>query len=184
MQPFGGSPRQALYGVVDGHGEHGEQVAEFCTRAVVAALERAVAADAGAAACEAALAAAFRGGRRGARGLGRRVDLLGGTTAVVVVRLSGTLVCGNAGDSRAVVVRRAGAGFEAAPLSRDHSPDLPDERRRRRPPGPGRPWPGGPPAAENRGARRLARRARRRRRAGHVRGLEGGLDARGRRERR
>ena len=37
--------------------------------------------------------------------------------------------CGTSG-SRAVVVQRAGAGFEAAPLSRDHNPDLPDERRR------------------------------------------------------
>ena len=129
VQPFGGSPRRALYGVFDGHGEHGEQVAEFCTRAVVAALERAVAADAGAAACEAALAAAFREADA-ALAASAVESTYSGTTAVVVVRLGGTLVCGNAGDSRAVVVRRAGAGFEAAPLSRDHNPDLPDERRR------------------------------------------------------
>ena len=99
------------------------------TRAVVAALERAVAADAGAAACEAALAAAFREADA-ALAASAVESTYSGTTAVVVVRLGGTLVCGNAGDSRAVVVRRAGAGFEAAPLSRDHNPDLPDERRR------------------------------------------------------
>lgn len=129
VRPFAGSPRNALYGAFDGHGEFGGAVAEFCARHVVERLGAALAGAATVAGCRAALEAAFRAADD-ALAAGPVEATYSGTTAVVVVRLRGELVCGNAGDSRAVVVRRAGAAWEAVDLSRDHNPDLPDERRR------------------------------------------------------
>jgi len=50
-----------------------------------------------------------------------------GTTAVVVVLTPTSLVCANAGDSRAVYARD---GARAVPLSYDHKPDDEEEERR------------------------------------------------------
>jgi protein phosphatase 1L len=51
-----------------------------------------------------------------------------GTTACAVTMVGGRrIVCSNAGDSRAIVVRRDGSIVR---LSRDHKPGMPDETRR------------------------------------------------------
>jgi serine/threonine protein phosphatase PrpC len=51
-----------------------------------------------------------------------------GTTSCVVTMVGGRrIVCANAGDSRAIVVRRDGSIVR---LSRDHKPGMPDETRR------------------------------------------------------
>lgn len=51
-----------------------------------------------------------------------------GTTACAVTMVGGRrIVCANAGDSRAIVVRRDGSIVR---LSRDHKPGMPDETRR------------------------------------------------------
>jgi len=51
-----------------------------------------------------------------------------GTTACAVTMVGGRrIVCANAGDSRAIVVRRDGSIVR---LSRDHKPGIPDETRR------------------------------------------------------
>lgn len=52
----------------------------------------------------------------------------GGSTACVCALIGGSrIVCANAGDSRAVIVRRNGTGLD---LSQDHKPSLPNETKR------------------------------------------------------
>eukprot|EP01022_Parablepharisma_sp_SALTPOND_P000567 TRINITY_DN102_c1_g1_i4.p1 TRINITY_DN102_c1_g1~~TRINITY_DN102_c1_g1_i4.p1 ORF type:complete len:351 (+),score=15.55 TRINITY_DN102_c1_g1_i4:1068-2120(+) len=57
-----------------------------------------------------------------------------GSTMVFTLLLGKSIVCGNIGDSRAVIAshkqRGTGKIWIATPLSRDHKPDLPDEERR------------------------------------------------------
>lgn len=53
-----------------------------------------------------------------------------GATCVTVVLAGSFLICANVGDSRAVLARRNGASFTAVALSRDHKPDLEDEKQR------------------------------------------------------
>lgn len=54
-----------------------------------------------------------------------------GSTLVFVLLLGNLLVCGNVGDSRAVIgSQKKEGGWMAANLSRDHKPHLPDEKER------------------------------------------------------
>jgi len=53
-----------------------------------------------------------------------------GATCVMAVLRGSTLLVGNAGDSRAVLGRRANGTISATQLTSDHKPDRPDERRR------------------------------------------------------
>jgi len=70
----------------------------------------------------------------GARGLGRVDARISGTTATVVLVMSDQrMLVAHVGDSRAVLgVRRRGEGhrWRCQDLTRDHKPDLPDERAR------------------------------------------------------
>lgn len=70
----------------------------------------------------------------GARGLGRVDARVSGTTATVVLVMSDQrMLVAHVGDSRAVLgVRRRGEGhrWRCQDLTRDHKPDLPDERAR------------------------------------------------------
>jgi serine/threonine protein phosphatase PrpC len=43
---------------------------------------------------------------------------------------SDRVICANVGDSRAVIGKKSEKGWTAVPLSDDHKPDNPDERRR------------------------------------------------------
>eukprot|EP00930_Biecheleria_cincta_P042276 TRINITY_DN29085_c0_g1_i1.p1 TRINITY_DN29085_c0_g1~~TRINITY_DN29085_c0_g1_i1.p1 ORF type:complete len:711 (-),score=101.46 TRINITY_DN29085_c0_g1_i1:104-2236(-) len=70
----------------------------------------------------------------GARGLGKVDARVSGTTATVVLVMSDQrMLVAHVGDSRAVLgVRRRGEGhhWRCQDLTRDHKPDLPDERAR------------------------------------------------------
>ena len=50
-----------------------------------------------------------------------------GTAVLTVLITPQKIYCGNAGDSRAILIRR---GFEAIPLSNDHKPYSPTELKR------------------------------------------------------
>lgn len=52
---------------------------------------------------------------------------LDGTTACAVSIVGNKVICCNAGDSRAIIVKRDGT---AVPLSQDHKPDRNDETKR------------------------------------------------------
>lgn len=60
--------------------------------------------------------------------------MFSGSTMVFCMLLGKNLVCGNVGDSRAVIASYKQRGNQklwiATPLSRDHKPDLPDEEKR------------------------------------------------------
>ena len=53
-----------------------------------------------------------------------------GSTAVSVLLKENRVVCANVGDSRAILGRKTAQGWTAIPLSSDHKPDRPDERKR------------------------------------------------------
>jgi serine/threonine protein phosphatase PrpC len=53
-----------------------------------------------------------------------------GSTAVSVLLKGQLLVCANVGDSRAVIGRKTPEGWQVIPLSHDHKPDLPYEKKR------------------------------------------------------
>lgn len=53
-----------------------------------------------------------------------------GSTAVTVLVRGHSVMCANAGDSRAVIGQKTESGWIAVPLSRDHKPDDPSERPR------------------------------------------------------
>ena len=53
-----------------------------------------------------------------------------GTTCVTALIHNNTVICGNVGDSRAILGRKVGGIWSAIPLSTDHKPDLPSERAR------------------------------------------------------
>ena len=55
----------------------------------------------------------------------------GATCVMIMYDGKGKLLSFNCGDSRAVIARRIGSGkYMAIPLSNDHKPDMPEERRR------------------------------------------------------
>lgn len=128
--PFNGSYNQALVCVFDGHGINGERISDWCVEQITGRLEA------------------------------NRTELLQNTpkwmTSIVVemdrallshpqlggcARSAGTtsnvlyfrgpdLFVGCSGDSRAVLGRRRKGLVEAYDLSRDHKPDLPEEKKR------------------------------------------------------
>ena len=53
-----------------------------------------------------------------------------GTTAVVCIIRGSYLLALNVGDSRAVIAYECNDQFQVADLTRDHKPDLPEEKRR------------------------------------------------------
>lgn len=59
---------------------------------------------------------------------------MSGTTVVTVLIHNNVLWCSNCGDSRAIIGRSIGKGslieWKSIPLSDDHKPDLPREKKR------------------------------------------------------
>jgi serine/threonine protein phosphatase PrpC len=54
---------------------------------------------------------------------------MSGCTAISIFIVDNKLICANAGDSRAILVVEK-EGYHIVPLSRDHKPELDDEKRR------------------------------------------------------
>ncbi len=139
---LGGDAGVSLLGVMDGHGEFGHHVAEFVKQNITRMLEgQDIRSDPPRAILQAIkrLCSALADS-----GINVAVS---GTTAVLGLKVDEKLYVANIGDSRCVLARRAkadeyddapvsaageGAGetVEAVPLSRDHKPDVPEERAR------------------------------------------------------
>jgi len=125
---YGNDPSKAFFGVYDGHGAKGHEVSQFVATELpqfvlnqkdlaenpVEALTKAFL-D-----CNASLATTGK------------IDCTFSGTTVVVCYLTGKKIYScNAGDSRAVLGKQSSSGeWTAVPLSRDHKPDLPDEKKR------------------------------------------------------
>ncbi len=121
-----------IIGVFDGHGLFGH----FCSYTIQQLLPKLLLANPNYKQnLELALKQAFIKVDEALRGIaqqeGRFSVLLSGTTTTVVVHRDGNLYVAHVGDSRAVLCKSDADGkITAAPLTRDHSPEIDEERRR------------------------------------------------------
>ena len=111
----------AFFGVYDGH--NGQAVAKYCANNMLAALVKTAAFAAG------EWDTAFKEAYMGIDEYLQRSPELsneGGCTAISVLMADKKIICGNAGDSRAVLCRDG----KPIPLSRDHKTTLDEEVKR------------------------------------------------------
>lgn len=122
-----------LTGVFDGHGQHGDKVADLAKDSLpreVFSRARRISADDKPGALERAMSQAFEATQQDLMGQ-RHVSSYSGTTAVAAYFPDqSNIVVANCGDSRAVLGRRVGGRVQAVDLSSDHTPCRPDERKR------------------------------------------------------
>ena len=127
--PLRGHPGVHVYGVMDGHGQHGHYVSEFVMATLPAFLSREARIREETGEC---IASAVRG--LCAELAQSNINLsFSGTTCCFAVHHSDTLYTANIGDSRALLIRAPDLPAYppyAIPLSSDHKPDLPDEKAR------------------------------------------------------
>lgn len=125
--PFGKSNKQALFVVMDGHGEQGDAVSEFVMRQLVVSLEKHDDLDRDPVG---ALRDTFIRTNM-ALMLAPINYMTSGTTVTSLYMVGNTMYCANCGDSRTVLAKKAGEGaYKAVDLSRDHKPDDPEEAAR------------------------------------------------------
>lgn len=133
VYPYGNSNKmvdalkQALFLVLDGHGEQGDLISEFVMRQLVVSLEKHDDLDADPVE---ALKDTFT--RTNTALMLAPVNYMtSGTTVTSVYMRDKTMYCANCGDSRTVLAkRRPGGALAAIDLSRDHKPDDPEEKAR------------------------------------------------------
>jgi len=117
----------SLFGVMDGHGEFGHQVAEFVQKNLKQFLEAEELLK------EKPKESIINGVDNLVAALNKtRINVhFSGTTCVFGVLINNTLHVANIGDSRAVMARRNNSGqIEAIPMSKDQKPDDPEEKKR------------------------------------------------------
>jgi protein phosphatase 2C family protein 2/3 len=127
---IGTDPRAAFMAVFDGH--NGGAAAKFCSLNIVEKVTQDPAFVKNASGRR-DLAKALEGGFLATDAALRQTEHGddSGCAAVAVMALEGRLICGNAGDSRAVAYRRDREGkLHAIPLSQDHRPTLLSEVHR------------------------------------------------------
>mmetsp|Transcript_43267 Transcript_43267/g.63466 ORF Transcript_43267/g.63466 Transcript_43267/m.63466 type:complete len:489 (+) Transcript_43267:202-1668(+) len=127
--PYAESDLTGFFAVFDGHGEQGDKVSQFVVDAVQKRLEKhpKLAEDPASALKETFV------GVNAALADQPIESLYSGTTAVSVYMHDGKLWSAWAGDSRAVMAKRApggGTGLVAENLTSDHNPDTPAEKAR------------------------------------------------------
>lgn len=127
--PWSGSLERALLSVFDGHGPHGDQVAEFVMlelhNFMVRNLNRLKKGD-----IHQTLTDAFEHTDEKLRHASTESQI-SGTTGLMVLVDSGNIYVANTGDSRAVIGRRSDVTqIKAIQLTVDHKPNLPAEKAR------------------------------------------------------
>lgn len=127
VYPYNGQKNEALFIVLDGHGEHGDKVSEFVMRQIVVSLEKDSKLNEDPIN---ALKSAFV--MTNTALLVTQIQYMtSGCTCVAVYCKDNTLYVANAGDSRAVMACEGADGtYTAKDLSRDHKPDDADEMER------------------------------------------------------
>lgn len=126
---LGDDPGVALFGVMDGHGEHGHLVADFVKNNLpkYVAAQKDLRSDP-----RKYISVAVKKMCAALQDTGINMSF-SGTTAVFGVKIDDTLYVANIGDSRCVMGRvNKGSvdDIEALPLSNDHKPDVPSEKQR------------------------------------------------------
>lgn len=115
-----------VYCVLDGHGEVGHLVSRRCSDIFLHYLRS----------CNLEFKRAFLSVQAELQAATDMDVRCSGATCVMVLILNGKLVTCNCGDSRAVLGKRSSSSapsntpFVAVPLSNDHKPDRPEERKR------------------------------------------------------
>ncbi len=124
---LGGRENVALFGVFDGHGEHGHHVSEFVKRALPRhlAARKDIESDTPNAIFQATAAMV-------AELDSKKINTtFSGTTAIYCVKVGDTLFVANIGDSRcALGTAAAGGKVTAIGLSDDQKPENPEEKKR------------------------------------------------------
>lgn len=131
VERFAGRPDASLFGVFDGHGSYGHDVSKYLKEHLEDCITRSLKpADMGNPELVIdALKEGFKWVNAGIR-KGTVDSIHSGSTCVVVVIIGDVCICGNVGDSRAVLVRNSSSGWFPVPLSEDHKPSVEDERAR------------------------------------------------------
>jgi hypothetical protein len=127
VYPYRSSEDEALFMVLDGHGEQGDRISEFVMRQIVISLEKhpSLSTDPPAALLETFVKT------NTALMVTPMNYMTSGCTCVAVYMIGRTFYVANSGDSRAVMAQDAGNGkVTAKDLSRDHKPDDADEMAR------------------------------------------------------
>lgn len=127
--PYGNNRRTALFAVYDGHGQGGELVSQFALHEVQRRLEKH--ADFGTDNGK-ALTDIFLAIDEALKEEPLIEPWYSGTTACVALLTNDVLTLANAGDSRAVMARKAddGSDWTAIDLTVDQNPDVPEEMER------------------------------------------------------
>jgi serine/threonine protein phosphatase PrpC len=123
---FDSDPSQYYFGVMDGHGVNGHDVSGLMKRRLAPALSKEASLKTDP---KEALRASFLRVNQEVCKSGTDVAFSGSTCVTVFMRGT-TVYCGNAGDSRAVLASYNKGQWKAIPLSDDHKPDRPDEKKR------------------------------------------------------
>jgi protein phosphatase PTC2/3 len=129
VYPFVKKEKEAVFLVLDGHGEQGDKISEFVMRQLVVSLEKHEHLQSDPAA---ALIDCFT--RTNMALMVTPINYMtSGTTCVCCYIRDRTLFVANCGDSRAVMAVEENTGsdtLKARDLSRDHKPDDPEEQKR------------------------------------------------------
>jgi serine/threonine protein phosphatase PrpC len=126
VYPYNSQKNEALFMVLDGHGEQGDKVSEFVMRQIVVSLEKDPL-------LETDPVQALRNAYITTNTALLVTDIqsmTSGCTCVTVYCRDRKLYVANAGDSRAVMCYKDGDAYLAKNLTRDHKPDDPEERER------------------------------------------------------
>lgn len=121
-------PEMSLFGVFDGHGEFGHEVAQFVIETLPRSFEQQ-----DAAAIKENPEAAIKQAVHHCHEALKKSDIdytYSGTTATFALKIGNTVWVGNAGDSRTVLAQRTEKGVKGIPLSEDNKPEQPKEKER------------------------------------------------------
>jgi len=124
---FGQDENKALFGVFDGHGAKGHEVSQFVATELPQHILSQKELDENPVEC---ITKAFLD-CNAVLATSSKIDCtFSGTTAVCVYMQGKKIYSCNAGDSRAVLGKCVNGEWQAVALSRDHKPDLADEKKR------------------------------------------------------
>lgn len=125
--PYNGSYNEAIFLVLDGHGEAGDKISEFVMRQIIVSLEKHE--DLHSDPIK-ALKDTFT--KTNIALMATKIPFMkSGTTCVGAYIRGSKMYVANVGDSRAVMANDSGNGvLKAKDLSKDHKPDDPIERKR------------------------------------------------------
>lgn len=126
VYPFNNSKTEALFLVLDGHGEKGDKISDFVMKQIIISLEKSITTKDPVTILKETFV------KTNAALMVTNIDYMtSGCTCVAVYVVGKHLYVANAGDSRAVLATRTGDGrVVARDLSVDHKPDEPEESER------------------------------------------------------